>query len=169
VQQDLDLEQACRRSRWWIGTRTEKKSRIKSEQKKRDEQKGMKSTISSNSTLPAVGGLTNLTSFPTAVNFIFRIIRRDETMGLEDVHFSKIFVNSGYVILAVTTGKARLLIPSRSLCLNNASTQGPKSRATHVKLWSDEELYFGIASSKLPDEVLASAPNLFWIISKVKN
>jgi hypothetical protein len=90
-------------------------------------------------------------------------------MGSEDVHFSKIFANSGYVIFAVTTGKARLLIPSRFLCLNNASTQGPKSRAIHVKHWSDEALYFGIASSKVPDEVLVKVLNLFSIISKINN
>ena len=29
-----------------------------------------------------------------------------------------------------------------------------------MKLCSDEALYFGIASSKVPDEVLVNAPNL---------
>src|ERR1700685_3062929 len=119
----------------------------------------MKSAISSNSSLPAVGGLTNFTSFPRAVNFTFGVQSHTKKVA-EDIHFCKIFANSGYVIFSVITGKARLLISSRSLCLNNASTAGPKSRATHVKLCSDEALYFGIASSKVPDEVLVNAPNL---------
>ena len=119
----------------------------------------MKSTISSNSSLPDVGGLTNFTSLPTAVNSTFGVQKSTKKVA-ENIHFCKIFANSGYVIFSVITGKARLLISSRSLCLNNASTAGPKSRVTHVILCSDEALYFGIASSKVPDEVLVNAPNL---------